>query len=682
MRRYLSWLAVLWLLLGLWVPGVFAQVPAAAVPSATLPQIRLYPQQLVGGEAVNPQLESLFYRKPWSFEWGTFEALWNDIQGLLPWAHSTLIRLQNQDFVLSDYLLVGGLVLVLLIFLSLGWMDRRFQKLLNPLLNFLPRAWPLPVRHLTRLAIAVLSRSLIFLSALFLTYLVWGAFSPQSRLFPSLIHLLWIAVIYRTLHLLILELLANPDNQLFDTLSRPLALHLYRRLRFFLIYIAFFLAGISLFEYAHYRSDFIDFLYFVFSGGLLLFGAYLVANKSQIFALLPTLDEPFYLRFLDLLGRFYTWVMAFTLALGVLWIVGYHHLAQIFFLRSWVLVALFLGAALFHRWQAQKITEAFSPTGKLSSLGQQLAFAIVLIEVFLVSQLFLYLLDIRNALLQWLASPIASIGNSSLSLLSIFSGGLTVVIFWLCSRILNALLEDRIFPRLSYDAAVQQMITLSIFYISMGLGGLIGLNIMGLDLSMFAIFAGAMAFGIGFGLQGIAKNFASGIVLVFSGLVKKGDYITVGDYTGYIQQVSWKKVLLRTPDHVDLIVPTVSMVESTIVNWTYSDERVRVHLPVGVAYNADLEIAKTALLEAAAEHPEVLAEPAPVVWLKEFGDSALQLELLVWIDCERITLESLRGEINFMIWQALKRHQIEIAFPQRDLHLRSGWPPIDKPAEP
>lgn len=684
LRRYFSWLmlGMFWLgLLGLWMPSVMAQGPTTAVPSPTLPHIRVYPQQLVQGEALNPQLESLFYRKPWSFDLATFENLGMDLQGLLPWVQATLARLQNRNFVLADYLFGGGLLLVLLIFLSLGWMDRRFQKGLSPLLNFLPSTWPLPLRHLARLAIAVLSRSLIFLSALFLTYLIWGAFSPQSTLFPSLIHLLWIAVIYRSLHLLIFELLANTDNAFFDELSRPLALRLYRRIRLFLLYSALFLSGIALLEYTHYRADFIDFLYFVFSGCLLLFGAYMVANKNQIFGLLPQLDEPFYQRFLGFLGRFYSWVIGYTLALGVLWIVGYHHLAKIFFLRSWVLVVLFLGAALFHRWQAQKIAETFACDGGPSPLGQKLGLAIALIELLLVSQLFLILLDIRHALLQWLSSPIVSVGESSMSLLSILSGILTVVIFWLCAQIANALLEERIFPRLTYDAALQQMITVSVFYLSMAIGGLMGRNIMGLDLSMFALFAGSLAFGIGFGLQGIAKNFASGIVLIFTGLVKKGDYISVGDYTGYVQQVSWKKVHLRTPDHVDLIVPTVSLVESTIVNWTYSDQRVRVHLPVSVAYHSDLDIAKTALLEAAAEHPDVLTEPMPQVWLKEFGESALNLELLVWIDCERVTLEALRGQINFRIWQALKRHQIEIPIPQRDLHLRSGWPTGDTSLE-
>jgi small-conductance mechanosensitive channel len=670
-----SWLWSALFLLLLWVPASHGQLPSEIIPSASMPAIRVHPQQLVQAEASNPQLKSLFYRKPWAFDLVTFESVGNDLKKILPWFTSNIQRLQQKDLSLSDYLWAAGIFFVLLMFLSARLLDRYFKQLFNPVLTLLPQTWPTALYHLVRISVAILSHSMLFLGALFLTHLIWGSFSPQSLIFPALIQVLWITVFYRSIHLLCFELLANPAYVFFSEDIRPIALQFYQRIRLFLVYSALFLGIIAVLEKTNYRSDLVDFLYFVFSGCLLLFSAYLITNKNNIFGLLPEIDEPIYQKFIHLLKRFYSWAMLYTLALGILWIVGYHNLAKIFFLRSWVLIALFLGFALFHRWQEVQIKAYFQQDNDSEHLVKQISLAIWLIEIYLVSHFFLELLGVRTSMIDWLGNPIISIGQSSLSVLSIFNGALTIVIFWLSSRITNAFLEVRVFPRLAYDTSVQQMITVSIFYLSMALGLLLGMTIMGLDLSMFAIFAGALAFGIGFGLQGIAKNFASGIILIFTGLVKKGDFITVGEYTGYIQQVSWKKVHLRTTDHVDLIVPTVSLVESTIVNWTYSGKFVRVHLPVGVAYGSDLEKVNTALLEAAAEHPNVLNDPAPTIWLKEFADSSLNFELLVWIDYETITLDALRGEINFMILRSLQRHQIEIPFPQRDLHLRTGWPP-------
>jgi len=676
-KRWQSWVLLLVCLLSFAGPAfsLGPSLPGLTGPAAQMPEIKVFPNQLVQAEAVDPQLKSLFYRKPWTFDQETFIGVWQDVLHILPDLQAEFQRLENRNFSSSDYLKLSVLLLVFLLLLSARILDRYFQKRLISLIDFMPHHWPEVLRHSARLLIAVLSRSLIFLTTLFLTYLVWGSFSPESTFFPAFIHLLWIAVVYRVLHLLFYELLANTNTRYFEGEQAALALRLYRSIHLFLLYVALFLSGIAILEHIAYRADLINFLYFVLSGCVLLFSAYLLTNKKQIFTLLPSLNEPFYQRFLRFLGRFYNWVIGFTLALGVLWVVGYHNLTHMLFLRSWVLFSLFLGTVLLHRWLQSLIQETLQMGSEPSQLAKQLSRALWLLEALVFSQIFLILLDVREPLLNWLGYPIITIGNSSMSMLSIFSGFLTVFVFWLTSGLINAYLEERLFPKLDYDAGVHQMITLSIFYVAMGLGILMGLNVMGFDLSMFAIFAGALAFGIGFGLQGIAKNFASGIILIFTGLVKKGDYITVGEYTGYIQQVSWKKVHLRTPDHVDLIVPTVSLVESSIVNWTYSGKQVRVHIPVGVSYDSDVEEVRRVLLEVALEHPEVLPDPAPTVWLKAFGDSSLDFELLVWIDYECIIVERLRGEINFLIWKALKRHQIEIPFPQRDLHIRSGLPP-------
>lgn len=650
---------------------------------STLPDIQVYPQALIEPEEMDPRLGSLFYRKPWQFNLHTLKAVWQDLTQASAYFLPFIQRIQHHALTLSDLAVLSSCLLLLLLWLGIHHSDRFFLNRLIPLLTFFPPAWPRPLHQLFGLVITLLSRVALFLVALFVTHLVWGAFSAENSLFPAFIQWLWMVIGYRIVHLLVYEMLANPEHAWFEQDTQALAQKLYLRIRLFLRYALLFWMAITLLEHLDYRPDLIDFLYFIFSGCVLLFTAYLVTNKSRIFALLPQIEEPIYQHFLQFLSRFYSWVVGFTLALGVFWIMGYRTLARVLFLRSWVLIALFLGSALLHRSLSRQLEHWFPSAEPNSSLKRQLSLALWLIEGLLISQAFLSLLEIREPLFFWLNHPIASIGQSHLSLLSFFNGVLTLLICLLSAQILNAWLEERLFPQLNLEGSVKQMITASIFYSAVGLGSLAGLHVTGLDLSILAIFAGALAFGVGFGLQGIAKNFASGIILIFTGLVKKGDYISVGEYTGYIQQVSWKKVHLRTPDHVDLIVPTVSLVESTIVNWSYSGRQIRVHLPVAVAYKSDVEKVRQALLEAAQEHPQVLASPAPTVWLKAFGENALEFELLVWIDIQQITFEQLRGEINFLIWQALQRYHIEIPFPQRDLHLRSGffWPAPDNSSE-
>jgi len=422
-------------------------------------------------------------------------------------------------------------------------------------------------------------------------------------------------------------------------------------------------------------------LQFIFSCSLFVFSGYLISRKADVFSLFPEIDEPVYQRFLALLQRFYLYVSGFTLLLGMLWIVGYRYLSTMLFLRSWALVGLVLGMRLGHRWLKQMLSKRISPAQETSRLRNALLNVLALVEVLVLLNGLLALLGVRSPIFTLLAQPIASIGEKSvISPLSFLNGVLTLLIFWMLVQIINAFLEERIFPT-RFETNTHQIISMLIFYSVMALGALMALNVTGLDLSIFAIFAGALAFGIGFGLQGVAKSFASGMTLIFTGLVKKGDLITLGEHTGYIHDISWKRVLMRTPESVDIIIPAVDLVESTIVNWSYSSKEVRIHVPVRVAYGSDMECVKQALLEAAAEHPAVLKSPEATVWMVKFDDSAVNFELLVWINAHEIIQQRLKGELNFMIWRAFQRYKIEIPLPQRDLHLRSLPPIKTRPAD-
>jgi len=203
---------------------------------------------------------------------------------------------------------------------------------------------------------------------------------------------------------------------------------------------------------------------------------------------------------------------------------------------------------------------------------------------------------------------------------------------------------------------------------------LFALNAVGINLSSLAIFGGALGVGLGFGLQRIASNFISGFILVFDRSIKPGDIITVGDKFGWVEQLNARYVVLRNRQGVDTLIPNENLITTEVINWSYADPNVRLEVKVAISYQDDPELAMSLMLQCAHASARVLTTPEPSVRLMEFGVNGIHLQLRVWIaDMENGTA-SVRSEINLAIWRAFKAHNISMPFPQRDLHLKSGWP--------
>jgi len=247
--------------------------------------------------------------------------------------------------------------------------------------------------------------------------------------------------------------------------------------------------------------------------------------------------------------------------------------------------------------------------------------------------------------------------------LMIISGGVTNI---LRSRILEVL-------RISRGA--QEVIAIIFKYTLIAIGSIVLLQSFGVDLSSLAILASALGVGIGFGFQDIAKNFGSGLVLLFERPIQVGDFIEVGKYMGNVERIGARSVVIRTLDRVSIIVPNSRFLEDEVINWSHRNPISRIHIPVGVSYSSDVNAVKKALLEAGKNHPEVLSVPQPNVFFTGFGDSSLDFELLVWIDTPSHQV-SIKSDICFRIEATLKKYEIEIPFPQRDLHVRSGDLPL------
>jgi small-conductance mechanosensitive channel len=260
----------------------------------------------------------------------------------------------------------------------------------------------------------------------------------------------------------------------------------------------------------------------------------------------------------------------------------------------------------------------------------------------------------------------------SLSLLQIFLLiALLVAVFWISSRT-KRFLFNRVLAQSGLDRALQYAIAQIISNIVLVVGVLIVLENTGIHLGALTVFAGAVGVGVGFGLQNIASNFISGLVILAERPITIGDRVEVAGITGQVQQIRARSTVIRTNDNIMMIVPNTKFIDSPVTNWTYGDPRVRFRIPVGVAYGSDIPKVREALLAAGRENPNTLKDPAPSVFLEKFGDNSIDFQLVVWSSEMSARPSRYRSDLNFAIEQKFREAGIELPFPQRDLHIRSG----------
>ncbi len=230
--------------------------------------------------------------------------------------------------------------------------------------------------------------------------------------------------------------------------------------------------------------------------------------------------------------------------------------------------------------------------------------------------------------------------------------------------------------RTSLDVGAREAIGTLLRYLILVLGTLVIVQSAGIDLTALSVLAGAIGVGIGFGLQNIANNFISGIIILLERPIRVGDRVEVGDIDGQVIEIGIRATTVITNDNIAIIVPNSHFISQPVVNWTRNDPKVRFRVPVGVAYGSDLQLVERVLIEVARAHPDVLEDPEPAVRLMRFGDNAVELELRVWSTELVHRRGKLISDLNFAIYEAFHQHGIEIPFPKRDLYLRSGAIPI------
>lgn len=291
-------------------------------------------------------------------------------------------------------------------------------------------------------------------------------------------------------------------------------------------------------------------------------------------------------------------------------------------------------------------------------VARMLAFIIMLVAVLKVTAF-------TQITVTYLNSIALDIGGVHISLLNLFNGiVIMVLVFWLSgslSRALETFLRRS--STLSYSARELSVKFFRIFFYFIAL--LITLSALGVDLTAFAVFGGALGVGIGLGLQKITANFVSGITLLLEKSIKMGDLIEVGGNIGWVRQLNIRYALIETADGKEILIPNEELISTRVTNWSHSSTQIRVDIPVGVAYGTDTKLVKRLLLESAREHKLTLKNPEPQCFLQTFAESSLNFMLMFWIGNVHDGRLGPQSDVMMTILEKFEQHGIEIPYPQR-----------------
>ncbi|MDQ3192797.1 MAG: mechanosensitive ion channel [Bacteroidota bacterium] len=266
-----------------------------------------------------------------------------------------------------------------------------------------------------------------------------------------------------------------------------------------------------------------------------------------------------------------------------------------------------------------------------------------------------------------------TLGKTSFTVGTIFYLLFTLFLLFYFSEKLRLLLTRRILVKYNIVLGVRQAIGTIVKYIIIVIGLMVIVESTGFDLSTLGLIAGALGVGIGFGLQNITNNFISGIIILFERPVKIGDRIAVGDVTGNIIKIAPRATTVITNDNIAIVVPNSEFINTRVINWSLNDRNVRFNFPIGVAYTEDPEKVRKLILEVVKENPGVQKLPKPDVLFDSFGSSSLDFILRVWTSSFSDNPNVLKSQLYFSIFEKFKENNIKIPYPQRDLHLVSGF---------
>jgi small-conductance mechanosensitive channel len=290
------------------------------------------------------------------------------------------------------------------------------------------------------------------------------------------------------------------------------------------------------------------------------------------------------------------------------------------------------------------------------------------------------LLDPTANALQAIQFPV---GSPPITLLGVIKGLFMLLFFvWISIRLSGAA-ESQMhkMPNITPSMEVLFAKILKVVLISLALT--MGLQSLGIPLSSLTVLGGAIGLGLGFGLQKVISNLISGVILLLDKSIKPGDVISIGETYGWINKLSARYVSVITRDGRENLIPNENLITNEVENWSFSDTKVRLRAPIGISYDADVRQAMELCKQAALNCDRVLSNPAPQCPIKGFGDNSVDIELRFWISDPAKGVTNIKSAVYLEVWDLFHEHNIEIPYPQRDIHIRTGGslPATDPPKQ-
>lgn len=284
----------------------------------------------------------------------------------------------------------------------------------------------------------------------------------------------------------------------------------------------------------------------------------------------------------------------------------------------------------------------------------------------------LNILDLLDPTIKLLDAAAIELGGFRLSVIVVIKGLILFGILLWIALMLSHTIESRIATSEILNPSIRVLTNQFARIILVSLAVLVALASVGVDLTALAVFTGALGVGAGFGLQKVVANLFSGVMLLLDRSIKPGDVIAIGGTYGWVNFMGARYLSLITRDGTEHLIPNENLITNPVENWSYSNELLRLKIPIGISYKSDLRKAIALILEAAAEVERVLPEPKSVCLVKEFGNSSVDLEARIWINDPRNGVSNVKSEVLLKVWDKFHENDIEIPFPQRDLHIKSG----------
>ncbi len=321
-----------------------------------------------------------------------------------------------------------------------------------------------------------------------------------------------------------------------------------------------------------------------------------------------------------------------------------------------------IAASLAGAWVAIRLISGFISNDLVARLVAWIAWILAALVA-------LGLFDLTIALLDGIGM---TFGQVRISLLAIAKGILALgVLLWMALASSN-LLERQIKQSDNLTPTVQVLVSKIVKIVLVTFAFLVAIGSLGIDLTALTVFGGALGIGVGIGLQKIVSNLISGLLLLMDKSIKPNDVIAVGNTYGWVASLGARYAAVRTREGVEYLIPNEELITQRVENWSHSDKAVRLCIPVGISYSCDVRLAMDLCCQASAGAERVLADPPPRCLLRSFGESAIDLEIRIWIDDPADGRANVISEVLLQVWDLFREHGIQIPFPQRDLHLKSS----------